>query len=141
MEIRALNQGNKGRAEALAKIGGQFRDLYSVGPLVLNPPGPDLYASFRESTKSLNCDEADSVADERPAAPSEPDLDGRKTAYAQYKRACKDAGVKMTEEKLAKLANRRWNTRDPIMKWKSGKDRPGDDERIRSAIGKGPPAA
>jgi hypothetical protein len=78
---------------------------------------------------------------ERVAAVSEPDPDGRKTAYDQYKRACRDAGVTMTEEKLAKLANRRWNTRDPIMKWKSGKDRPGDDERIRKVIAKGPPAS
>jgi len=46
----------------------------------------------------------------------------------------------MTEEILAKLVpNRRWNTRDPIMKWKLGKDRPGDDEQIRSAMRKGPP--
>ena len=38
---------------------------------------------------------------------------------------------------LAKLVNRRWNTRDPIMKWKAGLDRPGDDDRIRRAIQKG----
>jgi len=74
------------------------------------------------------------------AASGEPDLGGRKAAYDQYKRACEDAGVKMTEKKLAKLAHPRWNTRDPIVKWKSGKDRPGDDERIRGVISKGPPA-
>jgi len=70
-----------------------------------------------------------------------PDLDERKTAYDAYKRKCKDAGVKMTERKLAQLANRAWNTRDPVMKWKQGKDRPGDDRLIRRAMEKVPSAS
>jgi len=86
---------------------------------------------------STNPEVAESTA--RTAA-RKTDLDDRDAAYAQYKRTCMETGVKMTEEKLAKLVpNRKWNTRDPIMKWKLGKDRPGDDEQIRSAMRKGPP--
>jgi len=79
---------------------------------------------------------------QRKGTPTEvPDLDERKTAYDAYKRKCKDAGVKMTERKLAQLANRAWNTRDPVMKWKQGKDRPGDDRLIRRAMEKVPSAS
>ena len=78
---------------------------------------------------------------QRRGTPEAPDLDERNDAYAAYKRKCKDAGVKMTEKKLARLANRAWNTRDPVMKWKEGKDRPGDDRRIRRAMEKVPSAS
>jgi hypothetical protein len=79
---------------------------------------------------------------QREGTPTEvPDLDERTAAYDAYKRKCKDAGVKMTEQQLARLANRAWNTRDPVMKWKEGKDRPGDNRLIRRAMEKVPPAS
>jgi hypothetical protein len=70
-----------------------------------------------------------------------PDLWERKAAYEDYKRACKAKGVRMSEVKLARLARSTWHTRDPVMKWKAGKDRPGDDDRIRQAMRRGPPPA
>jgi hypothetical protein len=77
---------------------------------------------------------------EHPHSSGAANLDERKSAYDAYKRICKDAGVKMTEKHLARLANPAWNTRDPVMKWKAGKDRPGDDGRIRRALQKVPSA-
>jgi hypothetical protein len=68
-----------------------------------------------------------------------PDLDERKAAYNAYKLKYAKAGVKITEKKLARLANPAWNTRDPVMKWKAGKDQPDDDRRIRAAMVNVPP--
>jgi hypothetical protein len=70
-----------------------------------------------------------------------PDRDERSTTYLSYVRACKERSVKMTEARLANLANRNWSTRDPVAKWKQLKDRSGDDALIRAAIRKGPPKA
>ena len=63
-----------------------------------------------------------------------PDLEERKAAYARCKLIWKAANANLTEEKLAKLAHPKWNTRDPIAKWKAGLDQPGDDARIRRAM-------
>lgn len=60
-----------------------------------------------------------------------PDLNERKAVVDHYKSECRAARVKVTDSQIAKAANNRWNTRDPISKWKAGKDRPGDDQRIR----------
>jgi len=58
----------------------------------------------------------------------------RKNAYAELKRCYSDHGQEMTEKILALEANAKWNTRDPVAKWKRLQDRPGDDSLIRSAM-------
>jgi hypothetical protein len=65
-----------------------------------------------------------------------PDAHDRKTLYRLLRSECKTAGVKMDERTLAKRVNPNWNTRDPIAKWKQGKDRRGDDTIIRDKIAK-----
>jgi hypothetical protein len=66
--------------------------------------------------------------------PVGPDLEERKRVFAAYKDECKAAGVNLTEGVLAKAAQNSWNTRDPVSKWKQGKDRPGDDDKIRRVL-------
>jgi hypothetical protein len=63
-----------------------------------------------------------------------PDSNERKNAYAALKLLCRAHGKEMREEILAHEANPNWHTRDPIVRWKQLKDRPGDDGLIRSAM-------
>jgi len=66
-----------------------------------------------------------------PAEQTAPPQLERKEAIAAYKRECKAAGLKIADQDIARAACSTWNTRDPVVKWKAGKERPGDDERIR----------
>ena len=65
------------------------------------------------------------------AADTPVDLVERSNTIDAYKRECKAAGIGVTDEAVAKAARRSWNTRDPVTKWKAGKERPGDDAQIR----------
>jgi hypothetical protein len=41
----------------------------------------------------------------------------RRVARDAYKDECKDAGVTVTDEMIARAANQRWHTRDAVQKW------------------------
>jgi len=99
----------------------------------MSPSRPEQVSNEPVPAISTVANPAQALAQSAPAAMAV-DLDERKDAYAAYKRKCKKAGVKMNEQKLAQLASKGWNTRDPVMKWKEGKDRPGDDALIRRAM-------
>ena len=112
--------------------------------------GPDLYAIQLGIPDAQTAElqarppappETDLPTNGKGCLPEAPALDERRAAYDAYKRKCKKAGLKMTEKELARLANPAWNTRDPVMKWKEGKDRSGDDRLIRRAMEKVPPAS
>lgn len=106
-----------------------------------DPPPNELPGASASPESNIDQVSAETeLPSQRKGTPSQaPDLKERKAAYDAYKRKCKDAGVKMTEKKLAR-ANPSWNTRDPVVKWKEGKDRPADDRLIRRGMGNLPPA-
>lgn len=58
----------------------------------------------------------------------------RQAIYRSLAELYKGQRKKMTERILAKEANPKWNTRDPIALWKQLKERSGDDLRIRETI-------
>jgi len=77
LEIRALNEGNKGRAEALAKIGGQFAAMYAADPSLLNAPGPDLYAVLTDFAVSFDENrDPDAGGDRGPAPDNQEEREG-----------------------------------------------------------------
>jgi hypothetical protein len=60
------------------------------------------------------------------------------SAIVQYKRECKDVGVKVTDEDIARAANPKWNERSPVVKCKAGRGRPGDDRLIWKVLERKP---
>lgn len=57
-----------------------------------------------------------------------------------YRAECKRAGVRVTDEMIAKAANPRWNSRSNIQKWRScdAKYEGGPDRKIREVFRKKP---
>ena len=136
--------------EAEERVSAAFLDDQERRFRELLNSGPDLYAiklgipdaqTAELQAKLPAPTETDLPTNRKGCLPEAPALDERRAAYDAYKRKCKKAGLKMTEKELARLANPAWNTRDPVTKWKQGKDRPGDDRRIRRAMEKVPPAS
>jgi hypothetical protein len=121
-----------GLEKLTAKEDARLNDLIAQQ---VNPEGP--IDGPQASTESKPDAFAESRAPNENKSPSS-DTSERKTIYSDYARDCKRASVKMTERILATLVNPNWQTRDPIAKWKQGKDRPGDDAKIRAVIKKGP---
>jgi hypothetical protein len=84
-----------------------------------------------QKTEGGRTELATAVPEKRPNKIAREVLQERRAAVEGYKRECKDAGITVTDKDIAKAANKSWNTRDPIAKWKQGLDRNADDTLIR----------
>jgi hypothetical protein len=93
-------------------------DLVSADPTPIPEPTPDDGPSSKVEQST------DPITEERTAL------------LVDYKRECRECGIKVTDTMIAQAASSRWNERTPVQRWKRNDPRctPGDDAKIRSVL-------